>query len=465
MGRDRASNVKRGEPQTILVVGAGVSGLCAAIFLARRGKKVELWEAAAQPGGLLTPVEFRGIPCDRGSHRLHGESLPTLKEVTRAVDWQTRPRRGTLVLGRRHVDYPLRLGGFLRGLGASQAMRFGLGFLTRKSAFKKFASWEHDRGIDAATNDPGFEHFVRERVGDSAYQAFYRPYAEKVFGLPADEISTVVAKKRVSTAHPLSVLRQALPRALRPFRDAQVPTFEYPRHGMGTLIQALCQEAKTCGVTLCLRQPFVLDQLENPRFEAVVYSAPIAEIFPEPAISHRGLYLLYLAFPIALTSQVDTFYVPEGRYFFGRVSQPRNFSPEFGAQAQANETVLCVEIPEGRWGRDCNFLAQPDTLVEQLHAAGILPKKVPPTAAKQLYLPYVYPLYRRGFFATWRQAMQKIVASGKLFPIGRQGLFLHCNIDHCVTIAADLGAHIASGGTAVEWISHAERYLDFRVRD
>lgn len=427
-----------------------------------------MWEAAAQPGGLLAPVPFRGVACDLGSHRLHGESLPLLKQAAPRLDWLTRPRHGALILRRRHIAYPLRLLGFLRGLGPVQAARFGVGFLTRTSQLRKFASWERDRAaLDPLSEDDdvGFEHFVRERVGDSAYQAFYRPYAEKVWGLPASELSTVVAKKRVSTTHPMTVLKQAAADAL--FRRRKTAgTFEYPRLGMGALVQALCDEAKESGVTLRFGRRFTTTDRDAAQFSHVLYGGHLSDLLPDPArLAHRGLYLVYLALPVAPWSRVDTFYSPEGCYLFGRVSQPKNFSPALAGPGSRAETVLCVEVPEGRHGPQRDFARDPSRLCDELRTAGILPKGVCPVAAHQIFLPRVYPLYRRGWLRTWSQAMRELAACGRLFPIGRQGLFLHCNIDHCVQIAADLCAHLQAGKSAAEWAQTAERYLDLRVRD
>lgn len=484
MGRDRAPALappsspaaqRPPEDRPILVVGAGVSGLCAALFLARRGFSVELWESAAGPGGLLAPVEFRGVQCDLGSHRLHGESLPILRAATSSLDWQLRPRRGALILRGRHIGYPLRLGGFLWGLGPVQAARFGFGFLTRESSLRKFTAWERDRAAVEDSDDPGFERFVRERVGESAYQAFYRPYAEKVWGLPPDELSTVVAKKRISTAHPLTALRQGLQRLGRP------TTFAYPRLGMGGLTAALVDEARRAGVKFRFGQSTTESDLADPRWRHIVHSGHLRELVrqagPEsPAgpgpelgqeLAHRGLYLVYLAVPGAALGPVDTYYAPEGCYWFGRVSVPRNFSPALAAAALPGETALCVEIPEGRWGSERDFAREPalSELTSQLVAARILPPGTGPSAAHQIFLPSIYPLYRRGWLRSWRRSMQAVAASGRIFPIGRQGLFLHCNIDHCVQIAADLTEHIAAGKSAAEWARSSEQYLDLRVRD
>ncbi len=99
----------------VLVVGAGITGLSAAWMLRRAGYSVEVRDKAADAGGLLAPVEFRGLPCDRGSHRIHPQAHPLLLELTQSANWERRPRRGVLVLGGRHMAYPLQLGDFLRG--------------------------------------------------------------------------------------------------------------------------------------------------------------------------------------------------------------------------------------------------------------------------------------------------------------------------------------------------------------
>jgi protoporphyrinogen oxidase len=423
-----------------------VSGLGAAIFLARRGFAVEVWESAAEPGGLLAPFSFRGVACDLGSHRLHGDALPLLTQATSDLDWQLRRRRGVLLLGGRQIAYPLRLIDFLRGLGPAQALRCGLDFLRRRASLRKFLDWEQGRLASSAGDDPGFERFVCDRVGDSAYHAFYRPYVEKVWGLPAAELSTVVAKKRISTS--------------RPLRAATAPaTFHYPSGGMAALVAALVGQAQRSGVRIRYGQRYRPG--ESP-FATVVYSGHLADLTGEPPLLHRGLYLIYLACAGDPLGPIDTYYAPEASVWFGRVSVPGNFA---SSQKRPGESVLCVEIPEGRWGSQHDFLAQLGELVDQLRRARILPQAAQPIAAEQLFLPKVYPIYRRGFAQPWRQALAQLANHQPLFPIGRQGLFLHCNIDHCVQIASDVAAHIAAGGSSQAWAASAERYLQLRVRD
>ena len=54
----------------VLVVGAGVGGLAAALRLAQAGLSVRVLEARAEPGGLASQVEAHGLRFDGGPYVL-----------------------------------------------------------------------------------------------------------------------------------------------------------------------------------------------------------------------------------------------------------------------------------------------------------------------------------------------------------------------------------------------------------
>lgn len=437
-----------------LVVGAGITGLSAALLLARRGLAVELWEAEAEPGGLLAPVRFRGREHDRGSHRVHPEAHPLVLELTREEGWQARPRRGLLRLAGRSLPYPPDPIRFLRALGPRAAAALAAGYALRPGALRRSLRWEEERVSGA---DEGFERFVLSRVGGAAYRAFYRPYVEKVWGVAPDELSQSVAKRRVSTTSPLRALRGGA-------RAGSAASFLYPRRGMAGLVRRLRDEAIALGVDLRHDKRATLDELRDAPHEHVLFSGHLGDLVPEAGLEHRGLYLLHLAVPDdAVLGDADTWYAPEARYWFGRVSRPDAFSDDY---AREGERVLCVEIPEGRWGRGRDFLAHLDVLRAQLAGARVLRPGAPVLDAVQTYLPRVYPLYRVGWRAAFSRALRALVeADPRVLPIGRQGLFLHCNIDHCVHIAGDAAEHVVGGGDSSSWAKRAADYHELRVRD
>lgn len=447
-------------PESALVVGAGITGLSAALLLARRGVDVEVWEAGEQPGGLLEPVDFQGLECDRGSHRVHPESHPLLRELTDDEQWEERPRNGKLVLNGRHIPYPIDPFSFLRGLGFEAALDMGLGWLTRPGVFDRFLNWE-DARQKTPVDDKGFEQFIVERVGESAYQRFYRPYVEKVWGQDPDSISQSVAKQRVSTSNPLKSILKSI--------GLEDETFLYPRRGMAGLTESLSVQLAEEGVEIQYGRRYERQRDGNGEsaapngHDAVLYSGYLPDLVPDSELDHRGLYLLHLAFPEGSVNQtIDTWYVPEPDYWFGRVSQPENFSPDL---SNDSESLICVEIPEGRWGRGHDFIDRIDEVVEQLADAGILVDEHEPEDARQTFLPRVYPNYVRNWYDEWESTLESVREMGDILPIGRQGLFLHCNMDHCVSIAADAVDHLLEEGSPDGWFDQCTDYLDLRVRD
>ena len=446
-----------------IVTGAGVAGLTAALLLARQGLKTKVVERAPSIGGLAAAETFRGLPCDLGSHRLHPSALqsPTLREVHRAHPFAVRPRRGVLVLGDRKASYPPTALGLLRALGPRIAMSFARRAVERRS----FARWERERSLRAGDADVGFERFVVDRVGREAYRAFYAPYAEKVWGVHPGELSQIVAKRRVSTSSPLQLfgdswgaVAAAVTRKPRPATD----TFLYPSEGISAIARYLHAQLVDLGVPIELGSTLTLDRLDRDG-PPVLFSGRLGDLVPT-ALEHRGVYLVFLALPVERASRAETHYCPDGRFWFGRVSELSNYSP---ALRRPGETVLCVEIPEGRWGRGARFDEDPKLgqLYEQLERAGIVPRGVAPLEVRQRYVPDVYPLYRRGWLDEWEAAMTRVIALGRAFPFGRQGLFLHCNIDHSVEIASAVVDHVVRGGDSTSWIERARGYLELRVRD
>ncbi len=449
-----------------LVVGAGISGLAAALLLARAGRRVRVIDRSHHPGGLAGAELFRGVPCDLGSHRLHPEALdrPLFKEIHASAPFAHRPRRGVLLFADRRLAYPPDALSMLRALGPAAGLSLGAGLLASAARRRAFTAWDRDRPLRDDEPDQGFERFVIERVGEPAYHAFYRPYAEKVWGLHPADLSQSVAKRRISTTRPWALARDVIGRAASLLEgatsDERSPGFIYPVNGVSSIIAWL--EARLAERDVPIERGRAFDPREQ-RAALTLYAGDLRDLVPTP-LEHRGLYLVWLAFAVDRLAEPETYYSPDARHHFGRVSELQNYSP---ALRSPGETILCVEIPEGRWGSNEDFTRgkQGEALLAQLAQAGLVPRGHAPIERRQRFLPGVYPLYRRGWLAEWRAAMRRVIALGNVLPFGRQALFLHVNLDHCVDIAEDAVAHVEAGKSVEAWVDEAERYLEIRVRD
>ncbi len=434
------------EKKSSIVVGAGITGLSAALLLARRNINVTLYESESTHGGMLAPVKFNGFDLDRGSHRVHPEAHPLLLSLTQEANWQYRDRAGALVLNGKKLPYPLDPIRFVAGLGLNTSLSMALGWLKRPQTFRQTIRWERERReIDV---DEGFESFVVKRVGRSAYRRFYEPYARKVWGIDPNELSQTVAKQRVSTSNPVhSILKKSQRR------------FLYPAYGMASLINLLRKKVTDAGVDFKLDASF---DLENVKDKAIFYTGHLNGLVNNSTLTHRGLYLIYLVLPQKCLDATDTWYTPESHYWFGRVSQPAQFSE---ALSRPEQRILCVEIPEGKWGVKEDFTNKVEILLEQLYEARILKERTSAIDAQQVFLPKVYPMYRRGWIHEQRRTLEHLAQQAMIYPCGRQGLYLHCNMDQAVATAEAAVLHYMAKGTPMSWVRRCQEFSDFRVRD
>lgn len=442
-----------------LVVGGGISGLYAALLLARRGERARVIERSAHLGGLSGAEEFRGIPCDLGAHRLPPAALeqPLLREIHARAPFRELPRRDVLLLGDRRLPCPPTASAIAGALGLRASVAAASSFLARATRRRAFAAW--DRDSDAADGDVGFERFAQDRVGERAYQALYAPYAEKVWGLDPSELSQTIAGERLGAARPWSLVAGAAGRAARWITadhgrrdDEPGASFVAPERGASSIVAWLEAELARAGV------PIERDRAFRPEDRArgpVLFAGDLRDLV-STSLERRGLYLVYLALPRARAGAAEVCTSPDSRHWFSRVTEREG----------AGETILCVEIPEGAWGRRVDFSRGElfDALLAQLAWAGIVPPGVRPLESRQRFLPSVYPLYRRGWLAEWRATMRGVAELGNVIPFGQQGLFLHAGLDQRAALAEAAVAHIAAGGSAASWIEKAEEHLPIRAQ-
>ena len=392
----------------VVILGAGVAGLATAWRLTQAGRRrVIVLERAEQAGGLAATVALDGSRLDVGSHRIHRDYFPEALTLLRTLlgdELLEVPRRGRLRLNGRYVPYPPTLVDFLAALGPVEIARCAAALVGAR--------------LRQRPTPRSYEDYLLPRVGQRAYDLFYAPYARKLFGLRPDQVAVSAAKTRISTESPFTLAAQMIARRRAPSR---ADVFYYPAGGFGSIPQALLSAARGRGAELRTGVTAQSLAAEGTRIGSIVFerdgesttlpvdalvsTIPLAQLVrlvhpPAPAsvgeaaagLRWRGIRLLQVLINRSRCLEGETYYFPEERYCFGRISEPAQYSSRL--RSRSDRTALNIEVicspGDALWSLDeAEFLAR---VLRDVRAIDLFhPDEV--LEHRSLRVPAVYPVY------------------------------------------------------------------------
>jgi protoporphyrinogen oxidase len=329
----------------VVVLGAGLTGLSAAIDLGRAGVERRIFEKLGWPGGHAITVEDSGYRFDRTGHLLHIRD-PELKR--RVLGW----------LGDDYVEVRRRSRIWSNGVYTRypfQANTFGLPPDVAHECLEGFV-----RAHFAETGDEpkNFEDFCLKHFGPGISRHFMIPYNSRLWGVHPREITSAWCQRFVPIPRLEDVLAGAVGKNDREL--GYNADFVYPRLGIGALCSAMLPDA---GPIELGRAPTAIDprgrrlhfESEVVAYDALVSTIPLpvlVGLFVDPpegvAAAARRLrctHLYYLDVALSVPSGQDAhwIYVPEERYPFYRVGCYSHFS---AAMAPPGTSNLYVELAD-----------------------------------------------------------------------------------------------------------------------
>lgn len=160
----------------VIVVGAGLAGLSAAIHLQNAGRSVTLLEASDRPGGRVTSDHIDGFICDRGFQLINAK-YPAVIElgVIEEIDFIAAPRAIEVSMGSERIAIadPRRQ--------PFSALHRGTGTLAEKFNFAKFVFYK-------AKKKQSLGAALRAAGCGTTYERTLRPFLQGVFLTDPDNV-------------------------------------------------------------------------------------------------------------------------------------------------------------------------------------------------------------------------------------------------------------------------------------
>jgi protoporphyrinogen oxidase len=418
-----------------VVLGAGLTGLSAAIELAAAGVERRVFEKLGWAGGHAITVEDSGYRFDRTGHLLH---LRDAQLRRRVLGWLGEDaievrRRSRIWSNGVYTRYPF------------QANTFGL---PPDVAYECLHGFVKAHFTPKTRTPENFEDFCLMHFGEGISRHFMIPYNSRLWGVHPREITSAWCQRFV----PIPKLEDVLAGAVgKNDRELGYNTeFLYPRLGIGALSAAMQREAgpiafgavPTAVDARARRVHFAAETLE---YRALVSTIPlpvlvglIVDAPAEVTAAARRLrctHLDYLDVALSTPAGQDAhwIYVPEAKYPFYRVGCYSHFSAAMAPPGRAN---LYVELAD-RSPPDLDALLP--AVATGLTEMGVIGGPGDIAFARMRRIDYAYVIFDHDYFPAL-ETIQRFLDSVGIVTAGRYGGWNYSSMEDALVFGRDAAA-------------------------
>jgi protoporphyrinogen oxidase len=453
------------EGKKVVVIGGGLPGLSAAYWLTRQGVDTEVLERGSEVGGLARTLARDGFRFDLGGYRFFSRSPEVQRLLTELLrDDLISVRSSAKIFFRgRLYDYPVNVRDLAAGFGA------------RGTALALWSLAGNRLAAAVRRDEPeNLEEWLLAEYGETLFRAFFKPYQEKIWGIPCHRVAADLAKQRLRGLP----LTSAVAGAFLPGRLAEpAPRHEflYPRLGIGQLTDRFAGEIERRGI---VRRDAAVAEVRHRRgrVEAVVYknetehdsevagtdfisSIPLPRLLhllsPRPpadvlassrSLLFRDLITVHLEIDRERVTNEPWIYVPDPEIAFARILEPKNWSPAMAPPGRTSIVAehYCFET-DGIWSLPEGELVA-RTVADLADRMGILKREEVAAGYVGTRIKKVYPVYETGYRDHLVRIQRYLKTLTNFQTVGRGGMFKYYNVTHLVQSGVKAAENVFGAG-------------------
>ena len=423
-------------------MGGGPAGLAAGYYAKKSGIPFTIFEAAAAVGGNCRTIGHKGSYFDTGAHRFHDKNKEVTGEIKRLLGDSLKkifvPSR--IYSEGKFIDFPLTPFDLLKKIGIAEFSLSALDVIGSRVLLK-------NKGDD-------FKSYAHKAYGKKIAQRFLIEYSEKLWGLPAEQLSPGISGKRLKGLDLRTFVLEALAGAKAKTRHID-GEFYYPQKGIGQIFNKVTEFCGEESIHLHSRITRVFHdgervtsiEINNDRRHEVSFLVntlplPLLARIMEPVLpmsilqslstlKFRNVLLVCLLIDKPSISNDATIYFPSSKFIFTRVYEPRNRS---AFMSPAGKTSLVAEIPcfsgDDNWNADESTIVK--KVISQLISTGLINEREI-TGHYVHRIMNAYPVLEKNVQEKLAPAQEYFTRFENMHHSGRSGLFAYTHIHDMFT--------------------------------
>lgn len=461
--------------KTVAIIGAGPAGLSAAYALLNESDdyQVTIFEKESQIGGLSKTFEFEGGRLDIGGHRFFSKDQDVLRLWEAVLPFNSqgmlrRHRKSHILWNGKLIEYPIQLDfQTMHTLGFFNAIAVILSYIISNRKQRPTTT---------------LEEFYIHRFGRKLYSMFFEHYTHKLWGIPADQLSSDWGEQRAQKVSLYTLAKSIFSnkKNSKTQERSLITEYLYPAFGSGQLWDSLSKMIMKHGGSIELNSEIISmsladsqiteitykkdSMLYSKNFDYVISSMPLRELIFSISSSptrirqigrnllYRDMIILGVELPIEnmgtafQTAKEDSWlYIQDSKMTFGRVQILNNWSP--CAVTQKDSVLLELEFfcnkDDELWNMDDNALLLRS--LSELEKCKLCNQRATVRSYIVKRIEKTYPIYTGGYYQLniIEEWLNNIV---NLRCIGRNGQHRYNNMDHSVKTGIEAAKSIMEAG-------------------